>query len=88
MTIASFVYVLTFFTTAVCAGLLLRGYFRTKKALLLWSGLCFGGLAVSNFLVFVDLILLPQKDLYLLRLFAAASGMALLMYGLIWESKS
>lgn len=85
---ASFTYVLTFLTTAVCAVLLLRGYFRTKKALLLWSGLCFGGLALSNLLVFVDLILLPNTDLYLLRLSTAAAGMALLMYGLIWESKS
>jgi len=85
---ASFTYVLTFLTTAVCAVLLLRGYFRAKKALLLWSGLCFGGLALSNLLVFVDLILLPNTDLYLLRLSTAAAGMALLMYGLIWESKS
>ena len=84
----AFVYVLSFLTTGVCSGLLLRGYLRTRKALLMWSGLCFAGLALSNFLVFVDLIVLPQVDLYLLRLSVAAMAMALLLYGLIWESKS
>jgi len=53
---------------------------------LLWSGLCFAGLAVSNLLVFVDLVLLPAQDLYLWRLATTGVAMALLLYGLIWES--
>ena len=40
---------------ALCAVLLLRGYFRVRKRLMLWSGVCFAGLGRSNALVFIDL---------------------------------
>ena len=73
-------------TSLLCAVLLLRGYSRAKKGLLLWSGLCFAGLTLSNALVFVDLVLFPRVDLYLLRLAVAAVAMLLLLYGLIWGS--
>lgn len=85
---ASIVYLLAILTTSVCAWLLLRGYRRGRKRLLLWSGLCFAGLAISYLLVFVDLVLVAQVDLYRYRLATAASAMLLLLYGLIWESKS
>jgi len=74
-------------TSLLCAILLLRGYARGRRHLLLWSGLCFAGLAVSNALVFVDLVLLPNIDLYPLRLSITAGSMALLLFGLIWESQ-
>jgi hypothetical protein len=45
-------------------------------------------LAISNGLVFVDMIVLPtQSDLYPLRLATAAVAMLLLLYGLIWEGE-
>ena len=81
------VYILGVLISAACAWLLMRGYVRGRRQLLLWSGLCFAGLAVSNLLVFIDLVMLPQLDLYRYRLAAAAFAMALLLYGLIWESK-
>lgn len=85
---APFVYILGALTTLLCAMLLLRGYLRGRKRLLLWSGLCFSGLAISNSLLFIDLVLLPGTiDLYLLRLATAATAMLLLLYGLIWESE-
>ena len=37
------VYILGTLTSLCCATLLLRGYSRVKKKLLLWSGLCFVG---------------------------------------------
>ena len=74
-------------TTLACAILLLRGYARTKKKLLLWSGLCFAGLTVSNSLIFVDLVLFADVDLYPWRLSTAAISMAILLYGLIWDSQ-
>ena len=49
------VYVLRTLTSLCCATLLFRAYSRVKKTLLLWSGLCFAGLTISNGLVFVDL---------------------------------
>ena len=79
------VYIIGALTSLTCALLLLRGYARVKQKLLLWSGLCFAGLAASNKLVFVDLVMLPQTDLYLLRLVTAAAALRLLLYGLIWE---
>ncbi len=80
------VYLLGAFTTLLCALLLLRGYSRSKKRLLWWSGLCFAGLTISNSLVFVDLIIFPDVNLYRLRLATAAIALLLLLYGLIWGS--
>jgi len=86
--IAGAVYILGTLVVLACAILLMRGYVRGRQRLLLWSSLCFFGLAISNFLVFVDLIVLPaQIDLYPLRLATAAVAMLLLLYGLIWEAE-
>ncbi|MES2606133.1 MAG: DUF5985 family protein [Pseudomonadota bacterium] len=85
---AALVYILGMLTTLCCAVLLLKGYALNRKKLLLWSGLCFAGLTLSNALLFLDLVLLPPEiDLYLLRLFTAAGAMLLLLYGLVWESE-
>ena len=74
-------------TTLVCAILLLQAYRRVHRRLLLWSGLCFAVLTFSNSLVFIDLIVLPEVDIYVYRLLTAAMAMALLLYGLIWEAQ-
>jgi len=84
---ADAVYLLGAFTSFLCAILLFRGYAAGKRKLLLWSGLCFAGLGVSNTITFVDLILLPQVDLYSYRLATTAISIALLLYGLIWTSQ-
>jgi hypothetical protein len=83
---SSVVYTLGAVVSFICAGLLLRGYVRGRRKLLLWSGLCFLGLGVSNGLIFFDLIVFPETDLYLLRLGTTTVSMVLLLYGLIWES--
>jgi hypothetical protein len=81
------VYILGALTSLACAVLLLRAYAGSKRRLLLWSGLCFAGLTISNGLIFIDLVMLPDIDLYLLRLGVTTVSMAMLLYGLIWESK-
>jgi len=81
------IYILGTLTSLCCAVLLFRGYSRAKKRLLLWSGLCFAGLTISNFLVFTDLVMFPDVNLYHWRLATAAVAMILLLYGLIWESE-
>lgn len=82
------VYILGTLVTLLCSVLLLRGYARGRKKLLLWSGLCFAGLTVSNVLLFIDLIVLPESiSLHIPRLVTAAVAMLLLLYGLIWESE-
>jgi hypothetical protein len=80
------VYILGTLTSAVCTLLLWSGFKRGGKKLLLWSSLCFAGFSIANLLVFVDLVLLPYRDLYVFRLGTVAVSLALLLYGLIWES--
>jgi hypothetical protein len=70
----------------LCAVLLLRAYRSVRKRLLLWAGLCFAGLTVSNALLVADLFVVPDVDLYRSRLAVAAVAMLLLVYGLIFES--
>lgn len=81
------VYLLCALTSLACAVLLLRGYFRTRVRLLLWSGLCFVGLALNNALLVVDKNTL-MTDLSNLRTLPALAGVALLVYGLIWDSRA
>ena len=85
---AEAVYLLCAVTSLACGILLLRGYARSRARFLLWSSLCFAGLAVNNILLFIDKVLLPEKD-YLAewRTGAALVGLALLLYGLIWDAE-
>ncbi|HUJ13999.1 MAG TPA: DUF5985 family protein [Thermoanaerobaculia bacterium] len=81
------VYALCGLTSIICAALLLRGYARSRFRLLLWAGLCFVGLALNNILLFVDLRVLPQTDLSIVRTIPAIAGAAILIYGLVWETR-
>jgi hypothetical protein len=80
-------YILACLTTALCAVLLLRAFFRVRRKLLLWSGLCFAVLTLSNLFKIADLLIFPGIDLYSYRLGSAALAMLLLLYGLVWESQ-
>ena len=84
---ATLVYTLCALTSLACAVLLLRGYASSRVRLLLWSGLCFGGLALNNILLLVDKRLVPEVDLSLWRTLPALAGLALLLYGLVWETR-
>lgn len=84
---AIIVYILCALTSGLCAVLLLRGYRKSRARLLLWSGLCFTGLALNNLLLIVDVRFVPSIDLSLLRTFPAVIGISLLVYGLVWESR-
>jgi cytochrome c biogenesis protein CcdA len=83
---ASLVYTLGLVVTFICAVLLLRAYVRVRRRLLFWSGLCFVGLTLSNALLVVDLVFVPDVNLYVWRLAAAAAAMLVLLVGLVWES--
>jgi hypothetical protein len=74
-------------TVGLCAVLLLRGYVRARQRMLLWCGLCFAGLTVSNALLIVDQFLMPDVNLYPHRLLVAAVSMLAMLYGLIFESE-
>lgn len=83
----SVIYILGTLVGLLCAIMLLRAYKKVMSRLLLWSGLCFLGLSVSNLLVFIDLVLIPETNLYALRLWTAALATMLLVFGLVWESE-
>jgi hypothetical protein len=80
------VYVLCALTSLACAVLLLRSYLRTRTRMLLWSSLCFVGLAANNLLLFVDLALVSSGDLSLLRTLVALASVLLLLVGLVGDA--
>jgi hypothetical protein len=83
--VAAVIYALCSLTCLACAILLLRGYKKSHVHLLLWAGLCFVGLTLSNVVLVLDRIVYPDIDLLLPRLWAALFGLLLLLFGLIWE---
>jgi hypothetical protein len=80
------VFFLCLLTSLVCMVLLVRGWRQSGAPLLLWSSLCFVGLAVNNFFVFFDLVVLPEIDLFPARQIASLVSVAVLLYGFIWET--
>jgi hypothetical protein len=84
---ATVVYALCALTSLACAVLLLRGYLRSRARLLLWSGLCFAGLAANNVLLLIDKRVVPTMDLSLWRSLPALAGVVVLLYGLVWETR-
>lgn len=79
------VYLLCFATSAACAWLLIRSYSRSRARLLLWSGLCFVFLAANNLMVVLDLLVLPDWDMRVVRHLLALAGVSTLLFGFIWR---
>ncbi len=80
------VYALCAVAAISCAWLLLQAYFRSRYRLLLWSGLCFAGLAVNNLLLVADKLSFADRDLSSWRTGTALAAMVVLLYGLILDS--
>lgn len=79
------VYSLCFLTGAFCAFLLARSYARSGMRLLLWSALCFGFLAANSFVVIIDLLVIPDMNLTLVRNILSLAGVSVLLFGFIWD---
>jgi hypothetical protein len=80
------VYTLCFATAALCAWLLGRSFRRSRSRLLMWSALCFGLLAVANFVVVIDMLVFPtQVDLRPVRLGLSLAAVSVLLFGFIWD---
>ena len=90
---AEAVYILCALMSIACALMLARGYVNSRTRFLLWSSLCFACLAGNNILLFVDKVILPDVTGFLgmpfpiWRSVVALVGLALLLYGLIWEAE-
>ena len=85
--IAEIIYIACAGTCAGCAWLLFRGYVRGGPRLLLWSGLCFVALTVDNMILYVDLVLVPEIDLFYWRTVTAAVGTLIQLLGLVEEPR-
>jgi len=82
------VYALCFLTSAVCALLLGRSYFKTRARLLLWSALCFVFLALNNFAVVLDMVLFPHIDFRPMRHVFALAGIGTLLFGFVMDEET
>jgi hypothetical protein len=78
-----FVYALCALTSLACCVLLARHYRRSPGPLLLHSAIAFFCFAISNVLLFVDMILVPQWELKLLRNLITLVGVVILLTTLI-----
>jgi hypothetical protein len=85
---AGLIYGLCALAAFLCSWLLLKAYHFNRYRLLLWGGLCFAGLTLSNTLLVIDkLILVTQVDLSTCRLLISLLSMLILLYGLIWDTE-
>jgi hypothetical protein len=82
------VYILCAITALSCTLLLLRAWLAQRVRLLLWSAVCFLGLTIENVLLFVDMIILPEIDLAMLRNAIALAGLMCLVLALILNRSS
>ena len=81
------VYALCAVTSIVCAVLLVRSYLAGRVRLLLWSALCFIGLAINNLVLFLDREIFPDVNLEYIRHGSSLAAVSVLLFGLIWESR-
>jgi len=84
---SSVIYGLCAAIALLCAILLLSAWRRQRHRLLLWSGLCFAGFTLNNVLLVLDKVVLPDIDLSLWRLAVSVISIAVLIYGLVWDSQ-
>lgn len=84
---AEAIYVLCALTSLVCAALLVRSYAANRSSLLLWSSVCFVGLAVNNVVLVLDLMVVASVDFSMVRALTALCAVVALLGGLIWSAR-
>lgn len=84
---AGIIYGLCALTAFLCSWLQLQAYRRSRYKLLLWGGLCFAGLTLSNGLLVIDKLVLPDVDLSSWRHLLTLASLMILLYGLIFDSE-
>jgi hypothetical protein len=83
--IAATIYALCVLASMGAMWLLLRSYRRNGSRLLLWSAAAFVAFAINNLLLFADFATPSSWDLRPERVLASLAGVAILLYGFIWE---
>lgn len=82
----SLVYGLCSLTALLCALLLFRAYAQSRSPVLWWSGVCFSGLMLSNAVLVVDKLVLPDIDLLPWRLGITLVSICTLLVGLLYAN--
>jgi hypothetical protein len=80
------VYVLCAVTSLGCTILLINRYRKARLGLLFWSACAFLAFTMTNVLLFIDLVMVPDRDLSLLRNLITLTGVLVMVYGLITEA--
>ena len=83
--VQSAVYLLCSLTSFVAMLLVYRSYLQSRTRLLLWTALAFVALAVDNLVLSVDIVMLPEISLLMLRHLVSLLAVGLLLYGFVWE---
>lgn len=85
---APLIYLLCGLSSLGCAALLILTYRKNRTRFLLFSSMCFVGLALSNMVLIVDLVLLPtQVSLLEERQVISLVSVLALIWGFIWDTK-
>lgn len=87
MNAPALIYGLCLTASASCAALLGRAYLRSRTKLLLWTAASFCFFALNNLVLVLDMLLLPDIDLWVWRQAAAGAGLGVLLFGFIWEMR-
>lgn len=85
---ATVVFIVCAVASIACAVLLGRGYLRTRTRLLLWTSLCFTGLAVNNLILVADKVFFTSRDFGVARSATFLGALCILLFGMIWDSRA
>jgi hypothetical protein len=86
--LARIIYLSCAVTSMLCFVLLMRSYLNTKGKLLFYTSLFFAFMTIANVLLFIDLIVTPQRDLSMVRSMTNLLGVCTILYGLIWKEET
>jgi hypothetical protein len=84
---AELIYSLCAILSLAIAVMLWRQYRRAPSRMIKWTALCFSGLALSNLLLVLDKLVLPELDLRVLRHSISLVSIWLLLFGLVYEDE-
>lgn len=80
------VYILCAITSFASAVLLWRAARGSASRLLMWSSLCFVGMAINNVLLFVHVATPDDVRVFIPANIAALASALVLLIGLIWDA--
>ena len=84
---AELIYGLCTVLSLAIAAMLWRQYRRAPTRMIYWTTLCFIGLALSNLLLVLDKLVIPEMDLRVLRHSVSLLSIGMLLFGLVYEDE-